>query len=135
VFSRQFAWASLTSKASSERLHGALRKHVPSRFENTSELAARANPNAGHLNALASANALESLSGNRRQALWQVVASVPDKGLLRPARVVEELVEMEAPSEAENIVADYRHLGLTLGRHPLALLRQRRCHHGTNAND
>lgn len=94
-------------------------------FEHTSDLAARANLNAGHLNALASANALESLSGNRRQALWQVVASVPDKGLLRPATVVEELVEMEAPSEAENIVADYRHLGLTLGRHPLALLRHR----------
>lgn len=72
---------------------------------------------AGHLNAMASANALESLSGNRRQALWQVVASVPDKGLLRPATVVEEVVEMEAPSEAENIVADYRH--------PLALLRHR----------
>lgn len=94
-------------------------------FENTSDLAARANLNAGHLNALASANALESLSGNRRQALWQVVASVPDKGLLRPAAVVDELVKMEAPSEAENIVADYRHLGLTLGRHPLALLRHR----------
>jgi error-prone DNA polymerase len=94
-------------------------------FANTSDLAARANLNAGHLNALASANALESLSGNRRQALWQVVASVPERGLLRPATVIEELVEMEAPSEAENIVADYRHLGLTLGRHPLALLRQR----------
>jgi error-prone DNA polymerase len=94
-------------------------------FGNTSDLAARANLNAGHLNALASANALESLSGNRRQALWQVVASVPEKGLLRPATVIEELVEMEAPTEAENTVADYRHLGLTLGRHPLTYLRER----------
>ncbi|MFM9433539.1 error-prone DNA polymerase [Janthinobacterium sp. CG_23.3] len=94
-------------------------------FSSTTDLAARANLNAGHLNALASANALESLSGNRRQALWQAVASVPEKGLLRPATVVEEFVQMEAPSEAENIVADYRHLGLTLGRHPLALLRSR----------
>ncbi|KAB0325494.1 hypothetical protein LSO07_18035 [Janthinobacterium sp. PLB04] len=32
---------------------------------------------------------------------------------------------MDAPSEAENIVADYQHLGLMLGRHPLALLRKR----------
>ncbi|MGX9773148.1 error-prone DNA polymerase [Janthinobacterium aestuarii] len=94
-------------------------------FETTSDLASRANLNADHLNALASANALESLSGNRRQALWEAVASVPDKGLLRSATVIEEPVEMEASSEAENIVADYRHLGLTLGRHPLALLRPR----------
>jgi error-prone DNA polymerase len=27
------------------------------------------------------------------------------------------------PTEGEDLVADYRHLGLTLGRHPLALLR------------
>ena len=94
-------------------------------FENTPDLAERANQNAGHLNALASANALESLSGNRRHALWDAVASAPDKGLLRSATVIEEPVEMEAPGEAENIVADYRHLGLTLGRHPLALLRPR----------
>ena len=94
-------------------------------FETTADLASRANLNAGHLNALASANALESLSGNRRQALWDAVASVPDKGLLRSTTVIEEPVEMDAPSEAENIVADYRHLGLTLGRHPLALLRPR----------
>lgn len=30
---------------------------------------------------------------------------------------------LTAPTEGENLVADYRHLGLTLGRHPLALLR------------
>src|SRR5690606_1321293 len=30
---------------------------------------------------------------------------------------------LRAPSEGEDIAADYRHLGLTLGRHPLALLR------------
>ncbi|MEO8169461.1 MAG: error-prone DNA polymerase [Oxalobacteraceae bacterium] len=94
-------------------------------FSDTADLANRAQLNTRHLNALASANALESLSGNRRQALWQAAASVPDKGLLRPATLVEELVELEAPSEAENTVADYRHLGLTLGRHPLSFLRSR----------
>lgn len=94
-------------------------------FESTVDLAARANLNAGHLNALASSNALESLSGNRRQALWQAVASVPEKGLLRAATVVEDFVEMDAPTDAENTVADYRHLGLTLGRHPLSFLRER----------
>lgn len=33
--------------------------------------------------------------------------------------------ERPAPSEAQGITADYRSLGLTLGRHPLALLRRR----------
>jgi error-prone DNA polymerase len=32
-------------------------------------------------------------------------------------------VNLAAPSEAQDIVADYRSLGLTLGRHPIALLR------------
>ncbi len=33
--------------------------------------------------------------------------------------------ELPAPSEGENLIADYRSLGLTLRRHPLTLLRQR----------
>ena len=32
--------------------------------------------------------------------------------------------ELAAPTEGQDIVADYRALGLTLGRHPLALLRE-----------
>jgi error-prone DNA polymerase len=32
---------------------------------------------------------------------------------------------LSAPSESEGLVADYASLGLTLGRHPLALLRPR----------
>lgn len=94
-------------------------------FKNTADLAARANLDAGDMNALASANALESLSGNRRQAMWQAKASVPDKGLLRPAEIIEELVELERPTDAENVSADYRYVGLTLGRHPVSFLRER----------
>ena len=94
-------------------------------YADIEDLARRAQLAGGHLSMLASANALESLSGNRRQALWQALGSVPDKGLLRAAVIVEEALQLEAPSEAEGIVADYRHLGLTLGRHPLALLRER----------
>jgi DNA polymerase III alpha subunit len=37
----------------------------------------------------------------------------------------EAAVDFAAPREGENIVADYRSLGLTLERHPLALLRTR----------
>lgn len=94
-------------------------------FASTTDLAARANLDAGDISALASANALASLSENRRQAMWQAKASVPDKGLLRPAEITEELVELESPTEAEGVVADYRYIGLTLGRHPLSFLRER----------
>ncbi|MET3140033.1 error-prone DNA polymerase [Undibacterium sp. GrIS 1.2] len=92
-------------------------------FSDTNDLAGRANLNAGHLQALAGANALVSLVGNRRQALWHAVASVPGKGLLRSAPIVEDVLQLKEPSEAQSIVADYRHTGLTLGRHPLSLLR------------
>lgn len=94
-------------------------------FSDIGDLSRRARLNAGHLQALAGANALEPLVGNRRQAVWQAVAGVPDKGLLRAAPILEESLQLDAPSEAETIVADYHHLGLTLGRHPLCLLRAR----------
>ena len=94
-------------------------------FDNTADLAARADLHAGHMTALASANALEALAGNRRQAMWLAGASVPDKGLLKPAPIAEDAVTLASPSEAENVAADYRYVGLTLGRHPVSFLRER----------
>ncbi|MDB5838098.1 MAG: error-prone polymerase [Herminiimonas sp.] len=92
-------------------------------FSDLRDLALRAGLTRADLQTLAAAGALESLTGNRRQALWQAAAGAPDRGLLRQAAVREEKVSLAPPSEAENIVSDYRNLGLTLGRHPLALLR------------
>jgi error-prone DNA polymerase len=94
-------------------------------FKNAADLAARANLHAGHMTALARANGLAALSGNRREAMWQAAAAVPDKGLLRPAEIVEDFVELDAPTEANDVAADYRYLGLTLGRHPISFLRER----------
>ncbi|HNN08486.1 MAG TPA: error-prone DNA polymerase, partial [Azospira sp.] len=45
--------------------------------------------------------------------------------LLAAADAPEAPPALAAPSEAEELVADYRSLGLTLGRHPLRLLRER----------
>jgi error-prone DNA polymerase len=94
-------------------------------FKSTSDLALRANLDVGDMNKLAQADALQSLSGNRRQAMWQAKASVPDKGLLRSAEINEEMVELIAPTEAEDVVTDYKRLGLTLRSHPLSFLRAR----------
>ena len=92
-------------------------------FSSVADLARRAQLDRHDLQVLAGANALRSLAGNRRQALWQAVGAVPEKDLLRPTSVAEDAPQLRAPSEGDEIVGDYRAQGLTLGRHPLALLR------------
>ncbi len=92
-------------------------------FASVSDLADRARLDRRALQALSAADALKPLAGNRRQAQWQSAVSVPDKDLLRPAKVAEEHLELTAPTEGQTIVDDYRSTGLTLNRHPLALIR------------
>lgn len=48
---------------------------------------------------------------------------MPDRDILADARVDDETPVLGAPSECEDIVADYNSMSLTLGRHPLSLLR------------
>lgn len=92
-------------------------------FDSVNDLARRAQLDRKDLQVLADANALASLAGNRREALWQSVAAVPDRDMLAAAAIQDETPELGAPTEAHDIVADYRSVGLTLGRHPLELLR------------
>jgi error-prone DNA polymerase len=92
-------------------------------FSSVKDLARRSQLDRKDLHVLADANALASLAGNRREALWQSVAAVPDKDMLAVAAVEDETPELGAPTEASDIVSDYRSVGLTLGRHPLELLR------------
>ncbi|MBV6273454.1 error-prone DNA polymerase [Alcaligenaceae bacterium CGII-47] len=100
------------------------RTHAP--FVSMSDLARRANMNRHDLNALADANALHALSAERRTALWEAVVSIPEQGLLREADIYETDAPILAPlREGQALAADYRSLGLTLGRHPMALLRDK----------
>ncbi|TWI62142.1 error-prone DNA polymerase [Pseudoduganella lurida] len=92
-------------------------------FASVADLARRAQLERHDLQVLAGANALQGLAGNRRQALWEAVGAAPDKDLLRPTMPVEEAPALRPPSEGDDIIGDYRSQGLTLGRHPLALLR------------
>lgn len=93
-------------------------------FASVDELARRAQLERRDLTALAAANALAALAGNRRDALWQEVAAVPERGLLAAAPIDEPVKPvLGAPSEADDILADYDTTGLTLNRHPVALLR------------
>ncbi len=93
-------------------------------FTDTRDLARRAQLTRHDLNALAAADALRTLAGHRRQANWEAAASVHSTDLLRDTVIVEpEAPTLTAPTESQTITADYRSLGLTLNRHPLALLR------------
>jgi error-prone DNA polymerase len=73
------------------------------------------------LQVLAQAGALRELAGHRRHARWE--AAGVERLPLLAAGAKEERPELIAPTEGQDIVADYASLGLTLGRHPLALLR------------
>jgi error-prone DNA polymerase len=97
-------------------------------FSDVTDLARRAQLNRRDLANLAAAGALSSLAGNRRNAHWLIAGiegGATEPHLLRGAPSQETLPLLGNPTEGEDIVADYRTLGLTLGRHPLALLRGR----------
>ncbi|MDR0439693.1 MAG: error-prone DNA polymerase [Candidatus Accumulibacter sp.] len=92
-------------------------------FDNVADLARRVGLSRGDLDALAAAGALASLAGHRRAAAWAVAAAPVQRDLLLEAPVDEAAIDLSPPREGEDIVADYAALALTLGRHPLALLR------------
>jgi error-prone DNA polymerase len=93
-------------------------------FESIEELARRARLDRGDLSALAAADALASLAGHRRAALWETLAVDDPTRLGLPAQPGAP-APLAAPTEGDDIVGDYASLGLTLRRHPLALLRER----------
>ncbi|WP_090371903.1 error-prone DNA polymerase [Nitrosospira sp. Nl5] len=92
-------------------------------FESPADLAKRASINTSEIRALASADALRTLSGHRREALWAAASHIKQSDLMRDAPVRETLPDIASASEAEEISADYASMELTLRRHPLALLR------------
>jgi len=92
-------------------------------FDDVHDLAKRAQLSQHDLHILAAGNALSGLAGHRRQALWQAVGAIPDKDLLRATSIQEQVPQLKAPSEAQEIYSDYHATGFSLQRHPLALLR------------
>lgn len=91
-------------------------------FDSVEDLALRAGLEKRDLKCLAAAGALSALAGHRRQAYWDV-AGIEQVTPLAFAPVEEMQPELLPLTEGQNLVADYDSLGLTLGRHPLALLR------------
>jgi error-prone DNA polymerase len=110
------------SQAAAGRIVQARKQASPTDIE---DLALRAGLDTRDLNALAAADALASLAGHRRQQVWQASALKPAPGLLKAVPTHEETLALPPASEGEDIVFDYRATGLTLRRHPVALLRER----------
>ena len=92
-------------------------------FDGVQDLALRAALDRRDLEALADAGALRDLSGNRHLTFWQVAGTEQELPLAPVPRLAEATPLLAPPTEGQNIAADYRSAGLTLGRHPLALLR------------
>jgi error-prone DNA polymerase len=94
-------------------------------FTSMEDVARRAHLGQRDLRSLAAAGAFAGLRAHRREAFWAVAGVESRPNLLSHVPVAESPPMLAAPSEGEDIVADYRSVGLTLGRHPLALLRER----------
>ena len=93
-------------------------------FVHVADLAERAALDRRDLEALAAADAFAGLAGHRYQAVWQVSGVERPLPLLPAETVVPEGVPLlRAPREGQDIAADYGSVGLTLRRHPVALLR------------
>jgi error-prone DNA polymerase len=94
-------------------------------FADVQSLATRAALDRRELGCLAAASALAALAGHRHRAAWNVAGVEAPLPILPEPRIAEGIPLLRAPREGEDIVADYACTGLTLRRHPLALLRPR----------
>ncbi len=114
-------------------------------YHSVQDLVFRSGINRGDLEALAAADALRELSGDRHRAFWQASGIEPGGQSKNSRRVLTmgtaQLkfysdpsfdpagadfgadVLLPVASEGQNIVGDYTSTGLSLRRHPLALFR------------
>lgn len=105
-------------------------QQAQSPWANTEDLALRAQLGKSELQALAAADALRSLSGHRRQQMWDAAAQNDLPPLFAGVPVNEAVLQLPAAHEGEEIMFDYAATGLSLRRHPLALLRPKLARHG-----
>jgi error-prone DNA polymerase len=120
------------SRAGAQRLIAARRNAA---FSHIADLAERGALDRGDLEALAAADALAGLTGHRYRAVWQVSGVERPLPLLPAQTVVDEGTPLlRAPHEGQDIVADYGSVGLSLRRHPVALLRNALLERGVTPN-
>ena len=114
-------------KAAALRIEG---EAAQAPWKDVSDLAIRARLDKADMEALAAADALRSLAGHRRQQMWDAAAQVSLPPIFAQAAIHEPRLELPQAAEGEEIMFDYAATGLSLRRHPLALLRPRLARHG-----
>jgi error-prone DNA polymerase len=105
---------------------------VPKRFASLDDLIARAGLRRDELLTLADVGALNAFGYDRRSALWQAERAIRPAGELfenlefkiENSESREAACPLKPMTEAERLVADYAGMGLTAGRHPMALRRE-----------
>jgi error-prone DNA polymerase len=93
-------------------------------FKNVQDLCTRAELNKRDLAALAEAAALKGIAGHRHRARWETAAIEKQPAdLLQGIARQDDTTVIRPASEADDLRADYAATGLTLGRHPVAMIR------------
>jgi len=100
----------------------AARSRAP--FRDLDDLLHRAGLDRGSLAKLAESAALRGLAGHRHRARWEGAGTQKQLPLFEGTSQHEERIAIPPPSAWEDTRADYASTGLTLGAHPLALLRR-----------
>jgi error-prone DNA polymerase len=93
-------------------------------FIDVEDLCARAELDARHQTLLADAAALKGLAGHRHRARWAVQGVEKQLPLFGTVPVRDDPVSLPVPSVGDDMLADHASVGLSLGRHPLSLLRR-----------
>lgn len=97
-------------------------------FTDLQDLKERARLDAGTIRKLAAADAVRSMTLDRRQALWDARAlrDAPDLPLFAQKRDEGEEVRFDLPQMpvCEHVVADYQTMRLSLKAHPMSFLRR-----------
>lgn len=115
-----------------------LRSEQQRGFHSPQELARSAHLNDQQLGFLARSGALQQLAGHRHQAHWDVTGITAPLALEQTSNASEtyptstladktssvDHTTLHAPSVTEDMFNDYRYTGLTLGPHPMTLLRE-----------
>ena len=101
-------------------------------FRDAQDLGSRAGLDRHDLAVLAEAAALRGLAGHRHRARWEIAAVEKKQGQSKAPGQSDlalysdpnpDFLSIRPPSAVDDTRADYASTGLTLGRHPVALLR------------
>jgi error-prone DNA polymerase len=104
--------------------HDWMPRHERGRFRSIDDLVVRTGLWRDEIVTLADVGALNAFGYDRRSALWQAERAVRPAGeLFDETERAGDACPLKPMTEAERLVADYAGMGLTVGRHPMALRR------------